>query len=162
MARIEARLNAMGLALPEPFKGPSHLKFPFTWVRVRGNRAYISGHIPQNSDGSIAMPLGKVGGDVSAEEGYAAARLVALAHLGSLKRALGDLDRVTAWLRVFAMVNVAPGFNETPRVTNGYSDLILSLYGDEVGMHARSSIGMMLPLDAPVNCEAEVEIDNSV
>jgi hypothetical protein len=97
--------------------------------------------------------------DVSTEEGYQAARLVALAHLASLKRALGDLDRVTAWLRVYAMVNVAPDFNETPRVTNGYSDLILELYGPEVGLHARSSIGMMLPLNAPVNCEAEVEID---
>ena len=71
----------------------------------------------------------------------------------------GDLDRITAWLRVFAMVNVAPGFNETPRVTNGYSDLILELYGPEAGQHARSSIGMMIPLNAPVNCEAEVEID---
>jgi len=73
---------------------------------------------------------------VSPEQGYLAARLVALAHLGSLKRALGDLDRIIAWLRVFAMVNVAPGFNETPRVTNGYSDLILELYGDDIGMHA--------------------------
>ena len=81
---------------------------------------------------------------------------MALAHLGSLKRALGDLDRVTAWLCVFAMVNAAPGFNETPCVTNGYSDLILELYGPEAGLHARSSIGMMLPLNAPVNCEAEV------
>jgi len=108
---------------------------------------------------SLAQPLGKVGAEVTLEEGYASARLVALAHLASLKRALGDLDRVTAWLRVFAMVNTAPGFNETPRVTNGYSDLILALYGAEVGTHARSSIGMMVPLNAPVNCEAEVEID---
>lgn len=159
MARIEARLADLGLALPAPFQVPAHLKFPFTWVRVRGTRAFISGHIALNADGSIAGPLGKVGADVSPEEGYTAARLVALAHLGSLKRALGDLDRVTAWLRVFAMVNVAPDFNETPRVTNGYSDLILELYGPEIGMHARSSIGMMLPLNAPVNCEAEVEID---
>ena len=64
-----------------------------------------------------------------------------------------------AWLRVFAMVNVAPGFNQTPLVTNGYSDLILERYGSEAGKHARSSIGMAIPLDAPVNCEAEVEID---
>ena len=132
---------------------------PFSWVRVRGNRAYISGHIPLNEDGSIAHPLGKVGAEVSAEEGYQAARRVALAHLGSLKRALVDLERITAWLRVFAMVNVAPEFNQTPLVTNGYSDLILELYGPEVGAHARSSIGMMIPLNAPVNCEAEVEID---
>jgi enamine deaminase RidA (YjgF/YER057c/UK114 family) len=128
-------------------------------VRVRGNRAYLSGQIPLNPDGTMAEPRGKVGADVSAEEGYRAARLVALAHLASLKRELGDLDRVTAWLRVFAMVNVAPDFNQTPLVTNGYSDLILELYGAEVGTHARSSIGMMIPLNAPVNCEAEVEID---
>jgi hypothetical protein len=159
MARIEARLADMGLTLPAPFQIPAHLKFPFAWVRVCGKRAYISGHIAQNADGTIAGPLGKVGANVSPEEGYASARLVALAHLGSLKRTLGDLDRVTAWLRVFAIVNVAPDFNETPRVTNGYSDLILELYGPDIGMHARSSIKMMLPLNAPVNCEAEVEID---
>lgn len=159
MARIEAKLAEMGLQLPQPLQMPADIRMPFAMVRVRGNRAYISGHIPQNPDGTVAQPLGKVGAEVSPEQGYHAARLVALAHLGSLKRALGDLDRVTAWLRVFAMVNVAPGFNETPRVTNGYSDLILELYGPEVGMHARSSIGMMIPLNAPVNCEAEVEID---
>jgi enamine deaminase RidA (YjgF/YER057c/UK114 family) len=158
---IEDKLAALGLALPAPMQAPPGIELPFAWVRVRGNRAYISGHIPQNPDGSMAQPLGKVGAEVTAEQGYEAARLVALAHLGSLKRTLGDLDRVTAWLRVFAMVNVAPGFNETPRVTNGYSDLILELYGPEAGMHARSSIGMMLPLNAPVNCEAEVEIDGA-
>ncbi len=157
--QIEARLEAMGLVLPEPMQAPPGIVLPFTWVRVRGNRAYISGHIATKPDGSIAHPLGQVGIEVSPEEGYQSARLVALAHLGSLKRALGDLDRVTAWLRVFAMVNAAPGFNQTPRVTNGYSELILELYGPEVGMHARSSIGMQLPLNAPVNCEAEVEID---
>jgi enamine deaminase RidA (YjgF/YER057c/UK114 family) len=156
---IEAKLQELGLVLPEPMQVPQGLRMPFSWVRVRGKRAYISGHIPLKPDGSVAEPLGKVGAEVSAEEGYQAARLVALAHLASLKRALGDLDRVTAWLRVFAMVNVAPDFNQTPLVTNGYSDLILELYGPEVGMHARSSIGMMIPLNAPVNCEAEVEID---
>jgi enamine deaminase RidA (YjgF/YER057c/UK114 family) len=161
MAIIEARLQSMGLVLPAPLKVKEGIRLPFEWVRVRGNRAYISGHIACKVDGTIAGPLGKVGTDVTAEEGYQSARLVALAHLASLKRALGDLDRVTAWLRVFAMVNVAPGFNETPRVTNGYSDLILELFGPQVGGHARSSIGMMLPLDAPVNCEAEVEIDGS-
>ena len=159
MARIEAKLAEMGLILPEPLKAPPGVVFPFQWVRVRGNRAYISGHVATNQDGTLAMPLGKVGAEVTPEQAYQSAKLVALAHLGSLKRELGDLDRVTACLRVFAMVNVAPGFNETPRATNGYSDLILALYGPEVGAHARSSIGMMLPLNAPVNCEAEVEID---
>ena len=157
--RIEAKLEELGLVLPEPMQVPPGLRLPFSWVRLRDNRAYISGHIPLNPDGSVAQPLGKVGAEVSVEESYQSARLVALAHLASLKRALGDLDRVTAWLRVFAMVNVAPEFNQTPLVTNGYSDLILELYGPEVGMHARSSIGMVIPLNAPVNCEAEVEID---
>jgi|SRR5215204_2225275 len=156
---IETKLEHLGLTLPEPLKPPPGVEFPFTWVRVRGNRAYVSGHVAQNADGSLAGPLGKVGDNVTPEQGYQAARLVALAHLASLKRALGDLDRVTAWLRVFAMVNAAPGFNQTPLVTNGYSDLILELYGPEAGLHARSSIGMQLPLNAPVNCEAEVEID---
>lgn len=159
MGRIEAKLSEMGLLLPQPMQVPPGMRLPFAWVRRRGKRAFISGHVAVNPDGTLAKPLGKVGLDVSPEEGYASARLVALAHLASLKRAIGDLDRVTAWLRVFAMVNVAPGFNETPRVTNGYSDLILELYGRDAGEHARSSIGMMIPLNAPVNCEAEVEID---
>jgi enamine deaminase RidA (YjgF/YER057c/UK114 family) len=157
--KIEEKLKRMKLVLPAPFKPPPGIELPFAWVRVRGNRAYVSGHIALNPDGTMAEPRGRVGADVSAEQGYHAARLVALAHLASLKRALGDLDRVTAWLRVFAMVNVAPDFNQTPLVTNGYSDLVLELYGAEVGAHARSSIGMMIPLNAPVNCEAEVEID---
>jgi hypothetical protein len=159
MARMEARIAAMGLALPQPLQAPAWLSFPFEWVRVRGRRAFLSGHVPLQADGRLATPLGRVGAEVSPEQGHVAARLVALAHLASLKRALGDLDRITAWLRVFAMVNVAPGFYETPRVTNGYSDLILELFGPEVGAHARSSIGMVIPLNAPVNCEAEVEID---
>jgi enamine deaminase RidA (YjgF/YER057c/UK114 family) len=156
---VESKLEALGLELPAPFTPPPGIELPFAWVRVRGNRAYISGHVPLNLDGTLAGPLGKVGTEVSAEEGYDSARLVALAHLASLKRELGDLDRVTAWLRVFAMVNAAPDFNQTPLVTNGYSDLILELYGPEVGRHARSSIGMAIPLNAPVNCEAEVEIE---
>jgi|SRR5688572_4600568 enamine deaminase RidA (YjgF/YER057c/UK114 family) len=159
MARIEQRLHERGLVLPQPLKVPAGLSMPFAWVKVRGNRAYVSGHIAVNVDGTIAEPIGKVGAEVTPEQGYELAKGVALAHLASLKRTLGDLDRVTSWLRVFAMVNVAPGFYETPRVTNGYSDLIIELYGEEVGLHARSSIGMVIPLNAPVNCEAEVEID---
>jgi enamine deaminase RidA (YjgF/YER057c/UK114 family) len=127
---------------------------------VRGNRVYISGHAPTNPAGSLASPRGKVGSDLSLEEGYFAARLTALAVLGSLKRELGDLDRVTAWLRIFGMVNTAPGFNRTPLVINGFSELIVDLYGPEVGNHARSAVGQAeLPFDIPVEIEAEVEID---
>jgi enamine deaminase RidA (YjgF/YER057c/UK114 family) len=128
-------------------------------VRVRGNRAYIAGHGPQAPDGSLAGPFGQVGTDVTVEQGYQAARLTALSLLGSLKRELGDLDRVTAWLRIFGMVNSAPGFGQQPAVINGCSDLILELYGPEAGRHARSAVGMAaLPFGIPVEIEAEVEI----
>jgi enamine deaminase RidA (YjgF/YER057c/UK114 family) len=100
-----------------------------------------------------------VGAEVSVEQAYQAARLTALAVLGSLKRALGDLDRVTAWLRVFGMVNSAPGFTQQPNVINGFSDLIIEVYGPEAGDHARSAVGMAeLPLGLPVEIEAEVEV----
>ena len=105
---IEAKLAALGLVLPEPLKLPPGMRLPFSWVRIRGNKAYISGHGPQNVDGSIAGPLGKVGAEVSVEQAYQAARLTALAILASLQRELGDLDRVTAWLKVHGMVNSAP------------------------------------------------------
>lgn len=93
--QIEAKLNSLRLTLPELFTPPAGTTFPFSWIRVRGNRAYISGHAPQNPDRSLAQPLGKVGTDVTPEEAYKAARLIALAMLGSLKRELGDLLRVS-------------------------------------------------------------------
>ncbi len=159
MSEIEARIEALGLTLPEPIQVPAGVVLPFSWVRVHGNRAFVSGHIALNADGSLAEPLGKVGAELSEEEGYAAARLVALAMLGSLKRALGDLDRVTAWLRSFGMVNATPEFNRYPVVINGFSELILELYGPERGDHARSAVGMGgLPFGTPVEVEAEVEI----
>ncbi len=158
MAKIEEKLKAMGLTLPQQTVAPG-MKLRFKWVRLHGNRAYVSGHGPLNPDGSVAGPLGKVGKDVTPEQAYQSARLAALAILGSLKRELGDLDRVTAWLRVFGMVNAAPGFNQTPPVINGFSDLIMELYGDEAGTHARSAVGVAeLPFNIPVEIEAEVEI----
>jgi enamine deaminase RidA (YjgF/YER057c/UK114 family) len=159
MSKIETKLEELGLVLPEPMKSVPGMRLPFAWVRVRGHRAYVSGHGPLNPDGSLGLPLGKVGRDVSVEQAYASARLVALAILASLKRELGDLDRVVAWVRVFGMVNSAPGFNQQPSVINGFSDLILEVFGPEVGAHARSAVGMAeLPLGIPVEIEAEVEI----
>ena len=156
---IEAKLQNLGLTLPGPTKVPPGVVLPFSWVRVRGNRVYVSGHGPQNPDGSIAEPLGKVGTDLTVEEAYQAARLTALSMLGSLKRELGDLDRITAWLKVFGMVNSAPGFNQQPLVINGFSDLILELYGPDRGDHSRSAVGMAeLPFSIPVEIEAIVEI----
>lgn len=159
MARIEARLHALGLVLPAPVQLPPGVRLPFEFVRVVGSRALISGHGPQNPDGSIAAPRGKVGREVSFDEGYAAARLAALSMLASLERALGDLDRIVAWTRLFGMVNSAPGFNRQPGVVNGGSDLILELFGPEVGAHSRSAVGMAeLPFDIPVEIEGEVEL----
>jgi enamine deaminase RidA (YjgF/YER057c/UK114 family) len=156
---IEARLAALGLTLPPPVVIPSHVRLPFAFVRLSGNRAYISGHAPLDSDGRVARPLGKVGSDLTVEQGYEAARLTTLSILGSLQRSLGDLDRVTSWLRVFGMVNAAPGFNDLPTVINGCSDLILELYGPERGAHARSAVGLAeLPFNIPVEIEAEVAI----
>ena len=159
MAEIESKLAASGLLLPPPITPPAGVILPFEFVRIIGSRALISGHAPQNPDGSLARPLGKLGADLSIEQGYRAAHLTALSILGSLKRAIGDLDRVRAWTRVFGMVNSAPGFNMQPSVINGFSDLILKLYGPERGAHSRSAVGMAeLPFGIPVEIEGEVEL----
>jgi hypothetical protein len=138
---------------------PPGVVLPFQFVRVVGARALISGHGPQNPDGSFAVPLGKLGRELTVDQGYVAARLTALSILGSLKRALGDLDKVAAWSRVFGMVNSAPGFNQQPSVINGCSNLILELFGPIVGAHSRSAVGIAeLPFDVPVEIEGEVEL----
>jgi hypothetical protein len=163
MATIEARLERLGLVLPAPPRPPPGVVLPFRFVRVVSHRALISGHGPQNPDGTFAGPLGKVGRELSLEQGYAAARLTALSMLGSLKRALGDLDRIAAWSRVFGMVNSAPGFTRQPSVINGFSDLILEVFGPEAGAHSRSAVGMAeLPFDIPVEIEGEVELTGSL
>ena len=101
---------------------------------------------------------GKVGADVTVEQATEAARLTGLAILASLRAAIGELDRVAGWARAFGMVNCAPGFNQTPTVINGFSGLILEVFGD-AGRHARSAIGVAeLPFDWPVEIEAVVEV----
>jgi hypothetical protein len=159
MGLIEERLRARGLTLPPPASPPPGIVLPFQSVRIVGHRALISGHGPQSAEGGFAQPLGKVGREVSLEQGYAAARLTGLSILGSLHRALGDLDRIAAWARVFGMVNSAPGFNKQPGVINGFSDLVLDLFGPEIGAHSRSAVGLAeLPWDIPVEIEGEVEL----
>ena len=159
MSIVEKRLKELGLVLPGPLQMPPGVTLPFPWVRGVGSRALISGHGPTNTDGSLAQPLGKVGAEVSVEQAYAAARLTGLAILGSLKRELGDLGRIAGWNRVFGMVNSAPGFNRQPAVMNGFTDLILSVFGSTAGAHARSAVGMAeLPFNIPVEIEGEVEL----
>lgn len=157
MGDIEKKLEALGLALPPPFTVPAGVRLPFEFVQVHGTRVFVSGHGPQGADGAMAPPFGKLGAELSVEEGYQSARLVALSMLASLKRAIGDLDRVARWHRVFGMVNSAPGFIQQPNVINGFSDLILELYGPERGAHTRSAVGMAeLPFNIPVEVEAEL------
>jgi enamine deaminase RidA (YjgF/YER057c/UK114 family) len=161
--KIQERLTELGLTLPPPVKVPPGVEIPFAFVRVRGSRAFVAGHGPQIPEGAISGPFGKFGATISIEQGYEAARLTALSILGSLERELGDLDRVTAWLRVFGMVNSTPEFDRQPQVINGFSDLILELYGPERGRHARSAVGVAaLPFGLCVEIEAEVEIDSGI
>ena len=155
----DEKIKELNLILPEPIKLPPNLEMQFSWVRVSGNRVFISGHVALNSDGSISEVTGKVGGAVTIEQGYEAARQTGLAILSSFKQELGTLNNITAWLRVFGMVNVEPGFVNTPPVINGFSDLIIDVFGQKIGNHSRSAVGMAeLPFGAPVEIEAEVEI----
>ena len=157
--RVERRLEELGLVLPQAAKVPPGMKIPFAWVRLHGDRAYVSGHGPLNPDGTPMGPFGRVGAEVSAVQAHAAALVTTLSMLSSLKASLGDLDRIAAWLVVSGMVNVAPGFTETTAVINGCSELLLEVFGPEVGAHARTAIGMaMLPLNLPVIIAAEVAV----
>jgi enamine deaminase RidA (YjgF/YER057c/UK114 family) len=146
-------------------------------VRIRGDKAYISGHSPQNPDDSFAGPFGKVvvadgspklpstssSKELTIEQSYQSAKLTGLSILGSLKHNLGNLDKVTAWLQVRVIINTVPGFTQTTYVADGFSDLIIKLYGSERGLHARSAIGVQaLALDLPVIIDALVEIENDV
>lgn len=159
MSEIGARITALGLVLPPPLIPPAAVSLPFQQVRVVGDLAYVAGHGPQAPDGTVAGPLGKVGSEVTPEQAYSSARLTGLSILSSLTRVLGDLDRIAAWGRVFGMVNVAPGFDRMPEVINGFSDLILEVFGPVVGAHARSAVGhASLPFGIPVEIEATVHL----
>jgi enamine deaminase RidA (YjgF/YER057c/UK114 family) len=159
MAKIEARLEALGLVLPAPLILPGGMTLPFPWVNIRGDRAFLSGHGPQETDGSGAGPFGAVGDAVTIEQARDSARKTGLSMLGSLKRALGDLDRITGWCRAHGMISCAPGFSQTPAVMNGFTDLILDVFGPEIGRHARTAVGVTgLPMNFPVEIEAEVMV----
>jgi len=160
MPSVEERLSALGYALPPPLKLPPGVTLPFPWVRVVGSRAIFSGHGPVDAEGNLAGPFGKVGAEVTEQEASHAARLTGLAILASLRQELGSLDRIKAWTRVFGMVNSAPGFVRQPAVINGFTELILDVFGPQRGAHARSAIGVAeLPFRIPVEIEGEVEIE---
>ena len=157
--RVEQRLENLGLVLPREARLPPGVEIPFQWVRVRGDRAFVSGHGALTAEGVPAGPFGKVPSEVSLPQAQESARLATLGILASLRRALGDLDRVTAWLLVNGFVNADPGYESTTLVMNPFSELIVSLFGRAVGDHARTAIGVStVPLNLPVVIAAEVEI----
>ena len=159
MAHIEARLEELGLVLPPPPKLPPDVRLPFAMVNVRGNIAFVSGHGPQNEDGTLSEISGKVGADVTMVEAYELARKTGLSMFASLKRELGDLDRISGWGRILGMVNSAPGFTQQPAVINGCSDLIHDVFGADVGRHARSAVGMAeLPFGKGISVEIEADV----
>jgi enamine deaminase RidA (YjgF/YER057c/UK114 family) len=149
---IEAKLEQLGLVLPAPLVPPG----TFELVKVHAGLAYVAGHGP--FDGATQLAQGLVGRDLTLDEAYDAARLTALSILASLKRVLGDLDRVTQWLRAVGYVHCAPDFRQNAGVVNGFSDLIVELWGD-AGRHARSAPGQgPSPLNVPIIVDAIVAI----
>jgi enamine deaminase RidA (YjgF/YER057c/UK114 family) len=157
MGRIEDRLAELGLELPRPLVPPQGIEFPFALVQVSGGLGYVSGHLPV--DGEEVLTRGRVGGELTLEEGYEAARATGLSMLAGLLAELGSLDRVTGWVKALGLVQCGPGFDSPPAVVNGFTDLVLELWGD-AGRHARTAIGVaQLPFDVPVEVEAVVEVD---
>jgi len=150
---VELKLEAMGFNLEETMAPAGN----YVGAVQVGNLLFVSGHGP-HVGGKIAVQ-GRVGSDLTLEQGYDAARLVAVSCLRSVKRAIGDLDRVKRVVKVLGMVMCVEGFADTPKVINGFSDLMVELYGD-AGRHARSAVGMQqLPNNIPVEVEMILEVE---
>ena len=155
---IEKRLEQRGLELPPALLSPDGA-VRFAWARAYGDRVFISAQGPLRADATLIGPFGRVGAEVTLEQARELARLTTLSLLASLKREIGDLDRVAAWLRVTGYVLTAPDFDRTPLVLNGCSDLLLDLFGPEIGRHARTAVGVAAtPFSCPVLIQAEVAI----
>ena len=149
----EQRLTDLGIELP-PVMAPAGTYVPA--VRT-GNLVFLSGQGPRQADGTIIF--GKVGRDLDLAAAKEAARVTGLNLLAALRQEVGSLDRVTRIVKVLGMVNGAPGFNDTPGVINGCSELLLEVFGDDIGRHARSAVGMAeLPYDIAVEIEMVVEV----
>jgi len=149
----EDRLKEKGIVLTTP--GPPVANY-VNVVRV-GNLLYLAGKGPTRPDGTNIT--GKVGKDLTIEQGYEAARLTAINHLAVLKAELGDLSKVKRIVKVLGMVNCSEDFKDQPKVINGYSDLMVTIFGEK-GKHARSAVGMYaLPLNISVEVEVIVEVE---
>jgi enamine deaminase RidA (YjgF/YER057c/UK114 family) len=150
----ETRLKEKGIVLNEPGKPVANY---VNVVRV-GNLLFLAGKGPTKPDGSNIT--GKVGKDLTIEQGYEAARLTAINHLAVLKAELGSLNKVKRVVKVLGMVNCTEDFKDQPKVINGYSDLMVEIFGDK-GKHARSAVGMYaLPSNIAVEVEVIVEVED--
>jgi enamine deaminase RidA (YjgF/YER057c/UK114 family) len=148
----EARLKQLGLTLPR-VPAPIANYLPY---RIAGNLLFLAGQGPRSADGSLLT--GKVGGEVSVDEGYERARNIGLQLLATTRTALGSLDRVEAVIKMLCMVNAVPDFKDHPKVANGMSDLLVEVLGD-AGKHARSAVGMgSLPNQISVEIEGVLAI----
>jgi enamine deaminase RidA (YjgF/YER057c/UK114 family) len=153
--RVEERLKELGIELPPPFEPPAGMNF-LAWSQ-HGNLIFLSGHGPTR--GKEVVYRGRVGSDLTLEQGYAAARLTGLNLLATLQAAIGGLDRVRRIVKVLGMVACAENFTQQPAVINGASDLFVEVFGER-GRHARSAVGLYaLPLGIPVEIEMIVEIE---
>jgi len=151
----EAQLKAKNLTLPTVATPMGNY---VTAVRT-GNLLFLAGHGPIRSDGKN-MVAGKVGKDLTVEQGYAVAREVGLNLLASTRHHLGSLDKVKRVVKVLGMVNSAEGFGDQPKVINGFSDLMVEVFGEAIGKHARSAVGMAaLPSGIPVEIEMILEVE---
>ena len=139
MGAIEDKIKAMGHTLPEPFKFPKPNR---TGCVVVGSIVFVSGHGRYNGPTPGIKTVGKLGRDLTIEEGYATARLAALSILSSLKQELGELERIKRIVRLMGMVNVTPGFDRMPEVIDGASDFFYELLGPKNGQHARTAVGL--------------------
>jgi enamine deaminase RidA (YjgF/YER057c/UK114 family) len=147
----EARLKELGIVLP-PLPKPVANYMPY---RLAGNILYLAGQGPRENGVNLS---GKLGKDISVEEGYRRARLVGLGLLAAMRDALGSLDRVDYIVKLLGMVNAVPDFNDSPKVINGCSDLFVEVFGD-AGRHARSAVGnVMLPNQISVEIEGIVAV----
>ncbi len=149
----EARLKQLGIELP---RAPKPVGNYIAGVKV-GKLLFMSGCGPRREDGSAIT--GKLGSELNVDEGYAAARAVALTMLANIRSVIGSLDRVERVVKVLGMVNAAPHFDQTPKVINGFSDLFVEIFGEEHGRGARSAVGMAtLPSQIAVEVEMVLEV----
>ena len=157
MGNIAERLSQMGLALPTPLVLPS--KNRTSAVQI-GELLFVSGHGAQLLETDTVVKRGKLGRELTVEQGYAVARALALKMLATLQHHLGDLDRVRRVVKLVGMVNALPEFEKHNLVVNGASDLFFEVFGDEIGCHARSSLGVSGLVDEqPVEIEGVFAVD---